>query len=168
MSAWVIRTLRVVIGVALIGSVIVQGAIVALLWWDTDEELTGIGVALAVIGVLGVATLQVIAVCVWRLLTMVGRGTVFSHAAFRFVDLIIGAIGAAAALTLSVAVVARFANHAVPGDEVAPGLVGLICGFALVIAGVALLVYVMRTLLAQAVALDSEARHLKSELNEVI
>lgn len=168
MSAWVIRTLRVVIGVALIGSVIVQAAIVALLWWDTDEELTGIGVALAVIGVLGVATLQVIAVCVWRLLTMVGRGTVFSHAAFRFVDLIIGAIGAAAVLTLSVAVVARFANHAVPGDEVAPGLVGLICGFALVIAGVALLVYVMRTLLAQAVALDSEARHLKSELNEVI
>lgn len=168
MSTWVIRTLRMVIGIALIGSVIVQAAIVALLWWDTDEEPNGIGVALVVIGVLGVATLQVIAVCVWRLLTMVGHGTVFSYAAFRFVDLIIGAISAAAALTLSIAVVARFANHAVPGDAVAPGLVGLISGFALVIGGVALLVYVMRTLLAQAVALDSEARHLKSELNEVI
>jgi hypothetical protein len=168
MSRWIIRTLRVLIAIALIGSVIVQAAIIALRWWGTDTEPTGIGVSLAVIGVLGIATLQIIAVCIWRLLTMVGRGTVFSPAAFRFVDLIIGAIGAAAVLTFSVAVVARFANHAVPEDEVAPGLVGLICGVALVIAGVALVVYVMRTLLAQAVALDSQAKHLQSELNEVI
>lgn len=168
MSRWIIRTLRVLIAIALIGSVIVQAAIVALRWWGTDTEPTAIGVSLAVIGVLGIATLQVIAVCIWRLLTMVGRGTVFSHAAFRFVDLIIAAIGAAAVLTFSVAVVARFANHAVPEDAVAPGLVGLICGVALVIAGVALVVYVMRTLLAQAVALDSRAKHLQSELNEVI
>jgi hypothetical protein len=168
MSRWVIRTLRVLIAIALLGSAVVQAVIVALRWWGTDQEPTGIEVSLAVIGVLGVATLQIIAVCIWRLLTMVGRGTVFSHAAFRFVDLIIAAIGAAAVLTFSVAVVARFANHAVPEDEVAPGLVGLICGVALVIAGVALVVYVMRTLLAQAVALDSQAKHLQSELNEVI
>lgn len=55
-----------------------------------------------------------------------------------------------------------------PEDAVAPELVGLICGFALVLAGAALVVYVLRTLLAQAVALDSEAKHLKSELDEVI
>jgi hypothetical protein len=168
MSRWVIRTLRVVIGIAVVGSLVVQAAIVASLWWDTDEDPTWITVALVIIGVLGVATLQVIAACVWRLLTMVGRGTVFSHASFRFVDVIIGAIGAAALLTFSIAVVARFANHATPGDEVAPGLVALICGFSLVIAGVALLVYVMRTLLAQAVALDSEAKGLRSELDDVI
>jgi hypothetical protein len=115
-----------------------------------------------------VATLQVIAVCIWRLLTMVGRGTVFSYAAFRYVDAVIAAISAASVLILSIAVVARFANHATPEDAVAPGLVGLICGFALVAAGVALVVYVMRALLAQAVALDSEARHLRAELDEVI
>ncbi|WIY81882.1 DUF2975 domain-containing protein [Propionimicrobium sp. PCR01-08-3] len=168
MSTWVIRALRVVIGIALAGSVIVQAAIVALLWWDTDKEPTGVEVSLTIIGVFGVATLQIVAVCIWRLLTMVNRRTVFSHTAFRFVDLIIGAISAAAVLVFSIAVVARFANHAVPGDEVARGLVALICGFALVIAGVALVVYVMRTLLAQAVARDSEAKHLQSELNEVI
>lgn len=168
MSAWVIRTLRAVIAIALVGSLVVQAAIVALLWWDTDEDLTWFAVSLVIIGVLGVATLQVIAVCIWRLLTMVGRVTVFSHASFRYVDVIIGAMGAAAVLTFSIAVVARFANHATPGDEVAPGLVGLICGFALVIAGVALVVYVLRALLAQAVALDSEAKHLRSELDEVI
>lgn len=168
MSRWVSRTLRVLIAIALIGSAVVQAAIAVLPWWGAETEATGIEVSLAVIGVLGIVTLQIIAVCIWRLLTMVGRGTVFSPAAFRFVDLIIAAIGAAAVLTFSVAVVARFANHAVPEDAVAPGLVGLICGVALVIAGVALVVYVMRTLLAQAVALDSQARHLQSELNEVI
>lgn len=168
MSVWVIRTLRVVIGIAVVGSVIVQGLMVASLWWDTDEDPTWIAVSLVIIGVLGVVTLQVTAACIWRLLTMVARGTVFSHASFRFVDVIIGAIAAAAVLTFSVVVVARFANHATPGDEVAPGLVALICGFSLVISGVALLVYVMRALLAQAVALDSEARNLRSELDEVI
>lgn len=168
MSSWVVRTLRVVIAIALAGSVVVQVVMVALLWLDTDEAPTGIGVSLVVIGVLGVGTLQVIAACIWRLLTMVGRGTVFSHAAFRYVDIVIGAIATASVLTFGIAVVARFANHAVPEDAVAPGLVGLICGFALVVAGVALVVYVLRTLLAQAVALDSEAKHLKSELDEVI
>ena len=168
MSTWVIRTLRVVIGTAMAGSLVVQAAIVARLWWDTDEDPTWIAVSLVLIGVLGVAALQVIAVCIWRLLTLVGAGTVFSHAAFRYVDVMIGAIGAGALLTFSIAVVARFANHATPGDAVAPGLVGLISGFALVIAGVALVVYVMRTLLAQAVALDYEARHLRSELDQVI
>jgi hypothetical protein len=36
------------------------------------------------------------------------------------------------------------------------------------IAGVALVVLVMRTLLAQAVDRDAEAKHLRSELDEVI
>lgn len=168
MSGWAVAALRVVIAIALAGSLVVQVGTVALLWLDTDGGPTGIGISLVVIGVLGVVTLQIVALCIWRLLTMVRRGTVFSAAAFRYVDLVIGAIGAAAVLVLSVAVVARFANHATPGDEVAPGLVGLICGLALVLAGVALVVYVMRALLAQAVALDSQARHLRSELDEVI
>ena len=55
-----------------------------------------------------------------------------------------------------------------PGEAVAPGIVGLICGLSLVVAGVALVVLVLRMLLAQAVALDAEATHLKSELDEVI
>ncbi|PXW30315.1 UNVERIFIED_CONTAM: hypothetical protein DES50_108125 [Williamsia faeni] len=126
------------------------------------------GCQLTVIGVLGVACLQVIAVCIWRLLTLIRRGTVFSDASFRYVDGVIGAIATGAVLMLSVAVVARFANHSTPGDEVAPGIVGLICGLSLVIGGVALVVYVLRALLAQAVALDSEAKHLQSELDEVI
>lgn len=168
MNAWAVRALRAVIAAAMAGSVVVQVAMVSLLWLDTDEAPTTFPVLLVIIGVLGVATLQVVAICIWRLVTMVSRGTVFSHGAFRYVDLVIGALSTAAALVLAVAVVARFANHATPGDEVAPGLVGLVTGLAIVVAGVALVVYVMRALLAQAVALDSTARHLQSELDEVI
>ncbi len=168
MNSSVIVALRAIIAFALAGSLVVQAGVVASLWLDTDDEPTTIAVTLVVIGVLGVLMLQVVAVCIWRLLTMVGQGRVFSPQAFRYVDLVIGAVGATSALVLAVAVVARVANHATAGDEVAPGLVGLICGFALVAAGVALVIYVMRTLLAQAIARDLEARYLRSELDEVI
>lgn len=168
MNRWVVLTLRVVLAIALVGSLVVQVLIVALLWLDMEDATEGVGISLAVIAVLGILCLQVIAVCVWRLLTMAARGTVFSPASFRYVDIVIGAIAAGSVLVLCVAVVARFANHAVEGDAVAPGMVGIICGLALVAAGVALLVYVMRTLLAQAVALDAQTRQLRSELDEVI
>ncbi len=92
---------------------------------------------------------------------MVRRGTVFSHGAFRFVDIIFGAIAVAAVLVFGIAVILA------PG-ETAPGIVMLICGAALMIGGVALVVLVMRTLLAQAVARDVEAAQLRSELDEVI
>jgi hypothetical protein len=51
---------------------------------------------------------------------------------------------------------------------VAPGVVLLIGGLGVLIAGVALIVRVLRLLLAQAVARDAEAQQLRSELDEVI
>jgi hypothetical protein len=122
---------------------------------------TGPRIALLAIVVLGIVCVQVTAVCVWRLLTMVRKGTVFSHGAFRYVDVIFGAIAVASLLMFGIAVLLA------PG-EVAPGVVLLICGASLMIAGVALIVLVLRTLLAQAVARDAEAKHLRSELDEVI
>ncbi len=101
-------------------------------------------------------------VCVWRLLTMVRRGTVFSHAAFRYVDVVIGAAVVASLLTFALGYTLA------PGEAVAPGVVLLIGGVGMMVAGVALLVLVLRTLLAQAVARDAEAQHLQAELNEVI
>jgi hypothetical protein len=157
-----------VLVIALVGSVVVQIVVASLSWADDSDLSTGVRVSMSAIGVLGVACLQVIAVCVWRLLTMVRRGTVFSSGAFRLVDAVIGAIATGSVLVFGVAVVARFANHDTPGDEVAPGVVAFICGLSLVVAGVALVVYVMRVLLAQAVDLDAETRHLQAELREVI
>ena len=162
MGRLTVLALRIVLAIALAGSLLVQTVMVPLFWADLDEAPAGVRISLVVIVVLGIVTMQVTAVCVWRLLTMVRRGTVFSHAAFRYVDVVIGAIATASALTFGLAVTLA------PGEAVAPGVVGLICGLSLVVAGVALVVLVLRMLLTQAVALDAEAHHLKSELDEVI
>jgi hypothetical protein len=154
--------LRIVLVIALGGSLFVQVVMVPLLWADLDEAPAGVRVPVVVIVILGIMTMQVTAVCVWRLLTMVRRGTVFSHAAFRYVDIVIGAMAAASVLTFGLAVTLA------PGEAVAPGIVLLICGAAVVVAGIALLVLVLRMLLAQAVARDAEAHHLQAELDEVI
>src|SRR5690554_3535492 len=74
----------------------------------------------AIIGFLGLLMVEVALVCIWRLLTMVRRDTVFSAAAFRYVDVIIGAAIAATVL----AVVLSFVLA--PGEDVAPGVVLLV------------------------------------------
>ncbi|BCW34012.1 transporter [Arthrobacter sp. StoSoilA2] len=163
MGKLAILALRVVIATVLAGSLFVQVWMVPLFSADLVEAGAPDGprIALLVIVVLGILCVQVVAVCVWRLLTMVRRGTVFSHAAFRFVDVIFGAVSVAAVLMFGIAVILA------PGD-IAPGIVLLICGAALMIGGVALLVLVLRALLAQAVDRDVEAARLRSELDEVI
>jgi hypothetical protein len=158
--------LRIVLAVALAGSLFVQAVMVPLLFRDLEEDFSSdiadVAVPLIVIIVLGILTVQVTMVCVWRLLTMVRRGTVFSHAAFRYVDVVIGAIATASLLTFALGVVLA------PGEAVAPGIVLLIGGAAVLVAGVALVVVVLRMLLAQAVARDTEAHDLRAELDEVI
>ncbi|NWL11697.1 DUF2975 domain-containing protein [Paenarthrobacter nitroguajacolicus] len=163
MGKLTILALRIVIAMVLAGSLFLQVRMVPLLSNDLVEAGAPDGprVALLAIVVLGILCVQVVSVCVWRLLTMVRRGTVFSHGAFRFVDIIFGAIALAAVLVFGIAVILA------PG-ETAPGIVMLTCGAALMIGGVALVVLVMRTLLAQAVARDVEATQLRSELDEVI
>lgn len=158
-----VLALRTVLAMGLAGSLFVQVWMVPLLSIDLEEAgaPTGPRIALLVIVVLGIVSIQVTLGCVWRLLTMVRRGTVFSHAAFRFVDVIFGAIVAAALLMFGIAVILA------PG-EAAPGVVLLICGASLMIAGTALIVRVLRILLTQAVAREAEAAFLRTELDEVI
>lgn len=168
MGRYAVLALRVILATALAGSLVVQLALLPLLWLDMADLAAGVRIALVAIFFLGVVSLQVVGVCIWRLLTMVRADTVFSSAAFRYVDIVIGAIAAAAVLVLGIAVVAAYVNRTTPGDEVAPGVVGLICGAALVVGGVALVVYVMRTLLVQTVETAAHARHLRAELDGVI
>jgi hypothetical protein len=154
--------LRFVLAVGLAGSLLVQVVMVPLLANDLDEAPAAVRLPVVVIVLLGIVTTQVTMVCVWRLLTMVRRGTVFSHAAFRYVDVVIGAVAVASLLTFALGATLA------PGEAVAPGVVLLIGGAGVMVAGVALLVLVLRMLLAQAVARDAEARHLQAELAEVI
>jgi hypothetical protein len=149
----------------LAGSLFVQAVMVPLMAIDVgevDAALSYQPIAFLVIAILGIVTSQVVLVCVWRLLTMVRRGTLFSHAAFRFVHVIIGAFVAAAVAMFALAVV--FA----PGEAVAPGVVLMMCGAVVALLGVALIVFMLRMLLAQAVARDIEATHMQAELDAVI
>ena len=107
-------------------------------------------------------SVQVALVCVWRLVKMVRRGTVFSDAAFRYVDVMIGAIVAAALVWFAITLINA------PGQRDDPGVTLIMGGIGLGILGVALIVLVLRMLLAQAVARDVEATQLRAELDEVI
>ena len=118
--------------------------------------------AMRVITIVGMVTVQVAVVCVWQLVAMVRRGTVFSHAAFRYVDTVIGAILAAALLWFAVTAINA------PGQRDDPGVTLIMGGIGVAILGVALIVLLLRMLLAQAVARDTEAAQLQAELDEVI
>ncbi|GAA1504468.1 DUF2975 domain-containing protein [Streptomyces albidochromogenes] len=165
MGKLTVLALRVVLVVLLAGSVFVQAVMVPLLAEDLkglDTDFAHLRTPFLVITVLGVVTVQVVLVCVWRLVTMVRRGTVFSDAAFRYVDVVLGAVVAAALLVFALGVVLA------PGEAVAPGAVLLLGGVGVAVLGVALIVLVLRMLLAQAVARDVEAARMRAELDEVI
>lgn len=165
MGKLTILALRIVLVGALAGSLFVQAVMVPLVFRDmdgADQEVLALRTPLLVVIVLGIVTTQVVMLCLWRLVTMVRRGTVFSYAAFRYVDIVIGAVATASLLLYLLGVLLA------PGSAVAPGVVLLIGGAATVVAGIALVVVVMRSLLSQAVARDVEASHLRAELDEVI
>ncbi|MGI5130044.1 DUF2975 domain-containing protein [Pseudonocardia sp. CA-107938] len=161
MGTLAVHALRAVLVVVLAGTVFVQAGMVWAL--ATDPEIGPVPLGpLRVITILGMVSVQVALVCVWRLVTMVRRGTVFSHAAFRYVDTIIGAIVAAALVWFAVTIINA------PGQRDDPGVSVIMAGIGVGILGVALLVLVLRTLLAQAVARDAEAARMQAELDDVI
>jgi len=163
MGKLTVRALRAVLVVVLTGTVFVQALMVWVLVSGSDPEDGSLPLTpLRLITIAGMVSVQVIGVCVWRLVTMARRGTVFSHAAFRYVDVVIGAIVAAALMWFAVTVLNA------PGQRDDPGVTAIMGGVGVAILGVALIVLVLRTLLAQAVARDVEAAQMQAELNEMI
>jgi hypothetical protein len=161
MGKLTVHALRAVLAVVLVGTVLVQVLMVFALATKPDDGSLPL-TAFRVLTILGLVAVEVSVVCVWRLVTMVRRGTVFSHAAFRYVDIIIGAIVAAALVWFAVTAVNA------PGQRDDPGVSVIMAGIGLAILGVALIVLVLRMLLAQAVNRDAEASRLRAELDEVI
>ena len=161
MGKLAVGALRVVLVVVLAGTVFIQAGMVWALATDPEDGSLPL-TPLRVITILGMLTVQVALVCVWRLVTMVRRGTVFSHAAFRYVDVVIGAIVAAALVWFAVTAINA------PGQRDDPGVTVIMAGIGVAILGVALIVLVLRMLLAQAVARDVEATRMRAELDEVI
>jgi hypothetical protein len=163
MGKLAVGALRAVLVVMLAGTLLIQVGLVWTLVSGNDREDGSLPLtAFRVITILGMVAVQVALVCVWRLVTMVRRGTVFSHAAFRYVDVMIGAIVGAALVWFAVTIVNA------PGQRDDPGVTVIMAGIGVGILGVALIVLVLRMLLAQAVARDVEATQMKAELDEVI
>jgi hypothetical protein len=163
MGKLAVWALRAVLAVVLAGTVFVQAGMVWVLATGSDPEDGSLPLtALRVVTILGMVSAQVALVCVWRLVTMVRRGTVFSHAAFWYVDVVIGAIVAAALVWFAVTILNA------PGQRADPGVTLIMGGVGVAILGVALIVLLLRMLLAQAVARDGEAAQLRAELDEII
>ncbi|GAA4762535.1 DUF2975 domain-containing protein [Streptomyces sanyensis] len=163
MGRLTVHALRTVIALVFTGALLVQALMAWTLVSGNDPEDGALPLTwLRVMTVLGIGTAQVALVCIWRLVTRVRRGTVFSHAAFRYVDVLIGAIVAAALVWFAVTALNA------PGQRDDPGVTLVMGGIGVAILGVALIVVVLRTLLAQAVARDVEAARMRAELDEVI
>jgi hypothetical protein len=163
MGKLTVRSLRAVLAAVLAGSAAIQVGMVWAMASGTDPEDGSVPLtALRAATVLGLASVEVAVVCIWRLVTMVRRSTVFSHAAFRYVDVMIGAIVAMALVWFAVTAIDA------PGQREDPGVTAIMGGIGVGILGVALIVLVLRTLLVQAVARDVEATQLQAELADVI
>jgi hypothetical protein len=163
MGKLAVWALRAVLAAVLAGTVFVQAAMVWALATGNDPEDGSLPLtALRVATIVGMVSVQVALVCVWRLVSMVRRGTVFSDAAFRYVDIVIGAIVTAALVWFAVTAINA------PGQRADPGVTLIMGGVGMAILGVALIVLLLRMLLAQAVARDTEASRLQAELDEVI
>ncbi|GAA1792015.1 DUF2975 domain-containing protein [Agromyces lapidis] len=118
-------------------------------------ELAGLQVPGIVIAVLFLVCVEIVMLCVWRLLSMVGEQNIFSSDAFRWVDLILGAIIAATLLIVVADVLLFTAGVANPSVQ-------LLCALGIVVgSGLALLVGVMRGLL-------KNAAQLQHDLSEVV
>lgn len=163
MGKLTVGALRAVLVAVLAGTVFVQAGMVWALVSGSDPEDGSLPLtSLRLITIVGMVSVQVALVCVWRLVAMVRRGTVFSRTAFRYVDVMTGAIVAAALVWFAVTAVNA------PGRREDPGVTVIMGGVGVAILGVALIVHVLRTLLAQAVARDVEATEMQAELDEVI
>ena len=92
---------------------------------------------------------QVVLVSTWKLLGMVAADRIFSEDAFRWVDLILGAIGVGWLVWLGFGVAVLAASDE-PGTPIAVAVLGL----AITVVG--LLMVVMRALLRQATVLRTD------------
>lgn len=93
---------------------------------------------------------QVALACIWRLLTLVSGSRIFQPAAFRVVDVLIGAVAAMALLFIAAWVILD-ASEALGGGTVLPVGFGILGS-----TGLTLLLVVLRGLLRQAATLEQD------------
>lgn len=108
-----------------------------------------------ILSILFVVCGQVVLACVWVLLSLVRRDAIFSGRAFRYVDVMIGALLVAGGIVVAVLLTLAMTANAGPPGVVYPGIVA-----AASCAALALILVVMRGLLVKA----SEQEHYLAEV----
>lgn len=155
--------LRVLLVLLFAGLLAAQALGIAGMSAEQASELTEIGPVpgiLATLAVLELVCVQIVIVCIWKLLSLVKADRIFSATAFRWVDVILWTMVAAWVL-LTAAAIALATVFYFDLEIRAPGLPILLFG-AVLVGGVLVLVFVvMRALLRQAAT-------LRSDLDEVI
>jgi len=128
--------------------VLIPGA--AVLEAERNPELAYLAGPGIVGGIVLVALIELVLVCVWRLLSLVRQDRIFSPGAFLYVDIIMVTM-AGSAVVIAGALVVLALGHAVNPSILLLGVVGVVIGIAL-----ALLVAVMRGLLRKALELEQD------------
>jgi len=116
---------------------------------DEHPDLAHLRWPMTVFSVLLLVCAQVVIVGTWQLLSMVTRDTIFSEAAFGWVDTIIGAIGGAGLILIAILVWLFFTYND-------PGMPVLLTLLLVGVSAVGLLMVVMRALLRQATTLRTD------------
>lgn len=108
-----------------------------------------------VVGVLFLLCVQIVMVCVWRLLSLVREDSIFSESAFPDVDVSLGAVVGATVLVVVTLVTLLATGVMTPS-------IALLCALGVVVGvGLSLLVVVLRGLLRK-------ASQLEQDLSEVV
>lgn len=149
MHRFALRLLRVVLAVLLLGTVLAQ---VLVPVFAADEgaiypEVAQLVVPYSVAGILVIACVQVALLMLWRLLSLVNAGVIFTRRALRWVDVITACGAVATVLSAGVMIHLLFV--------IGVGGPGVILGLAACLAGglaFVLLMSVMRGLLETAIA----------------
>lgn len=114
------------------------------------HEIAYLQVPGVVIGILFLLCVQIVLVCVWRLLSLVRTDAIFTERAFPEVDVSLGAV-AFATLLVAVALVTLTASGVMNGSITLLCVLGIVVG-----AGLSLLIIVMRGLLRRATQLEHD------------
>jgi hypothetical protein len=145
-------TLRVLLSCAFVVVTFAQLRAVPAIYDDWVRDAPAAAVPrwpLLVLALLLLATVQVVIVCVWRLLTMVAERRIFSEASFAWVDAVVVVLAAACALVL-----VAFVHSVLLGEGAALPVVLLLLEILAAVG--CLLMVVMRALLRQAASLQAE------------
>ncbi len=131
----------------------VQAFLVPVVAHDTaiaNPDLAYLRIPGIVAAVFFLALVEIVLVCIWRLLSLVRAEEIFSPRAFTYVHVIIAAM-LAASIVIAASLVVLFVAGAVNPGILVLGVLGIVVGIAL-----ALLVVVLRGLLGTALALEQD------------